>query len=63
MAMTAKKIISGLNDAERRAETLIAVHAWIREDLPIAAKMAVTPDHVTALIDRICGSTTTKRKG
>ncbi|MCP1550645.1 MULTISPECIES: hypothetical protein [Methylorubrum] len=42
--------------AEIEADTTalrLAVHAWIREDAPLAAKMNLLPKHVDALMARL----------
>jgi hypothetical protein len=54
----AQKIAIGLGDAVEYARIRRTIHEWIRDDAPLAAKMNLTPKHVSQLVDRICGSTT-----
>lgn len=52
------KIVDGMKNALDYAKAERAVHDWIREDAPLAAKMNLTPAHVAKLVDRLVGSTT-----
>lgn len=65
--MSGQKIINGLQEAidgkiARTTEVWVtnndfdlrkAIHAWIAEDLGVAAKMSIYPEHVTKLIARL----------
>lgn len=55
----ANKIVAGLEDALVYSNVHRAVLDWIRDDVPLAGKMNLMPQHVNQLVDRICGSTTT----
>lgn len=62
MSKAGKKIIEGLSDAVRHASTRRIVLDWIRDDVPLAGKMNLKPEHVDKLVDRLCGSITTQPK-
>jgi hypothetical protein len=36
-----------------RDNARLVIHEWIKNDVPVAAKMVLLPDHVEKLIDRI----------
>lgn len=57
----ANKILSGLVDAAEYARVRRHILDWIREDVPLAGKMNLYPEHVSKLMDRICGSKTRAR--
>lgn len=57
MAST-NKIVLGLMSARDYAEVQGVIHDWIREDVPLAAKMNLTPQHVAKLVERLTGSRT-----
>lgn len=55
---TSEHIIAGLEGALDHTLTTRKVHDWIREDLPLVAKMSIEPSHVAKLVDRLCNSHT-----
>ena len=58
MSKAGKKIIEGLEGAAEYARVRRHILDWIREDVPLAGKMNLYPEHVSKLVDRICGSKT-----
>lgn len=54
----AKRIERGLTEAMEYTRVKHCIHDWIADDLPLVFKMAVKPEDVTKLVDRIVGSKT-----
>lgn len=49
------KFFEGMKDAAEDAQVRRAVLAWIRDDVPLAAKFNMQPEHVHKLVQRIAG--------
>lgn len=58
MSNAGKKLIEGVEQAVEYARVRRHILDWIRDDVPLAGKMNLYPEHVSKLVDRICGSKT-----
>ena len=62
MAKGSSSIVEGALQATEYARIQRAVFDWICEDVGMAAKMTITPDVATKLVDRIYESRTTLKE-